>query len=213
MKIPHLLILSAMLFCTSINVAYSDSSNCVNCGPKEVPGMPTAGNKTIGSLEKLAKADYGTATDKEAYMELFCLKIKQISSGNIGLTFKEMEASPFPVDEYFKTPQCQADGYSNVVKSPLIHLILDDPAGRGALLKKISSYFVVKNKSPERFVQALNSKNTKGETFLDYIESNRLDGRNNQPDQIEIVNSLITFACSSGGVYSKYPNKKCNNSI
>lgn len=212
MKIPNLLIISAMLFGTSINVAYSESTNCVNCGPKEVAGMPTSGNKSLGDLEKAAKSA-GNESEKEEYIESFCIKIKQISSGNIGLTLKEMDSSPYPIDTYFKTPQCQSDGYSNIVKSPLTHLIVDDPAGRGPLLQKISSYFVNKHNSPQKFINALNSKNTKGETFLDYIETSRIDGRNNQPDQLEIIKSLIKFACDSGGVYSAYPNKKCNNTI
>jgi hypothetical protein len=211
MKIHHLIIMSAMLFGASINIAYSDSSNCVNCGPKEVPGMPGAGNKTLGSLEKVAKAS--SNEEQDDYTISFCMKFKSINPSSIVSFLKEMESSPYPVDKYLTNPKCQPEGYSNNVKSPMFHIIVDDPTGRSKFLKNFSLYYLVKRKEPIKFTEALNAKNTKGETFLDYIETIKKESKSLQPEQIEELNRFTVLACTSGGIYSTYSNLKCATSI
>jgi hypothetical protein len=55
----------------------------------------------------------------------------------------------------------------------------------------------------------INAKNTRGETYLDYIETMSERHLFTTPESMECVNKLVVFACKTGGVYSKYPAKTC----
>ena len=73
------------------------------------------------------------------------------------------------------------------------------------------SGFIKKRKEPEIFTKILNTKNSKGETILDYIESLRSMGTNVHVDLQAPVAKLISFICSHGGVYATYKTKSCSN--
>lgn len=156
-----------------------------------------------------AANNYDDELNQNFYMEKFCMTFKLMEAGSMGSTLKEMEATPYPVDEYFKIPQCQSEGYSRAVKSPIFHIIADDPSARESFLKKIFLYYDIKRKSPELFTDAVNAKNTKGETFLDYIVSLQLSGRKTTPEIREVLDRIIFDVCKKGAVYSFHKNKKC----
>ena len=139
----------------------------------------------------------------------FCLLFSQIEGNFVGSTIREMEATPYPVDEYFKTSTCQPDGYSNVVKSPIIHTVADDPIKRVGFLDSIWLYYSKKRKEPEKFADVVNAKNTEGETLLDYIESMRLRGKYSLDGTKASLEKIINSACAHGAVYNTYKDKKC----
>lgn len=186
--------------------------NCVNCGPKEPVGLPS-NDKMLSALEKIAKKASDNEPGQAEYMDKYCLKFKQSSQEYVGSLIEEMETTPFPIDDYFKLAQCQPQGYSNVIKSPVLHIIADDPTAKEAFLRKIGLYYSKKRKKPEIFTAALNSKNTKGETLLDYIETLKENNINIQSDQQEVLKKIINYICSNGGVYSAYKNMKCPTTI
>lgn len=143
------------------------------------------------------------------YMEKYCLKFRQIPQQLIGIMIKDMENTPYKVDDYFLVPQCQPDGYSDAVKSPLLHIVADDPNAREKFLSNIFAYYSKKRKDPTPFIKALNAKNTKGETLLDYIESLRTNGINDSPEQMVVMSKIVQFACAHGASYSARSDKTC----
>jgi hypothetical protein len=208
--------------------ACSTTQDCIgNCTAKTVPSsvqpdkttalelkkdiakpmaMATKGPLVITSKEGRAPADENSQED---YQDIFCMKFSQIEGNSVGLTIKEAEATPFPVDDYFKKPACQPEGYSPSVKAPLAHIIADSPSKRVGFLESFWLYYSKKRKDPSRFFDFVNAKNTKGETLLDYIESMNKEGNYlSEGSQASIV-KIISFACSHGAIYSVYPDKKC----
>lgn len=150
----------------------------------------------------------------EHYMHKYCNKFVQIPYGSIGSTIKEMEATNFPLLDFFTTSQCQSERYSENVKSPLLHIIVDDPTAREKFLGIIYKYFFLIKNKPEYFEMAINAKNTKGETLLDYIETLKSTDRTNLPEQIAVFNELIILACKHGGVYStRATSVRCEASL
>jgi hypothetical protein len=208
----QLQILSVMMI-SSVMMSAVGFGEEKKCDCDEVQGMPTLQKAALSTaMDKIAVKASEISPEQKAKMESYCLTFKQIKKEFVGYTLKEMEATPFPVDQYFQIPQCQADSYSNVVKSPLLHMIADDPPEREPFLKKIYSYYERKNQVAT-FTQALNMKNTKGETLLDYIEWINVNKLKTEPDQQEALNKIITYACSKGAVYSYYKNKACPANI
>lgn len=153
-----------------------------------------------------AEGDGPQATD---YMERYCLRFKQVSQEVIGTVIKDMESTPYPVDGYFQLARCQPDGYSDVIKSPLLHLVADDPNAREKFLNNVFAYYSKKRKQPEIFTSALNAKNTKGETLLDYIETLKARGMNKHPEQMAVILKIVAYACEHGGYYAAYKDMKC----
>lgn len=209
MKKRHQILSCGILMLISMASLHA-GENCVNCGPKEPVGLPSNG-KELSVLEKIANKVQSSSDQaaQDDYMSKYCMKFKQIAQQGVGLMIKEMEATPYPVDEYFNSASCQPDGYSNAIKSPIIHIIADDPNAKEESLKNVWAYYSKKRKKPEIFTEALNSKNTKGETLLDYIETLQVKGITSHPDQQEPIRNIIKFVCEHGGKYSAYKNKKC----
>jgi hypothetical protein len=141
--------------------------------------------------------------------DTFCLKLKQSESGMVGAIIEEMEATPYSVESYLKEPICQPDAYSNAVKSPVIHILADDPTAKVEHLKKIILYYTKKRKMPELIASIMNAKNTKGQTFLDYFERLRDARINTLPEQQPAIQQMIQIACAYGGAYAYYPTKSC----
>lgn len=148
----------------------------------------------------------------EGWMQKYCLKFHQIPQQMVGTVIKDMEASAFNVDRYFITPHCQPEGYSDAVQSPLLHIVADDPNAREKFLWNIYAYYAKKRKQPELFTVALNSKNTKGETLLDYFESLRKNRVHTMPEQMVVIVKIIAFSCEHGAVYESYNNLSCPES-
>lgn len=197
------------IFASSLIMAAD--KNCVDCGMKDVQGMPA--NKSLAQLERIVKSasseDLYPQASQNDYIEKYCLKFNQTPKELVGSLIKDFEKTPFPVDEYFLHNKCQMEGYSTAVKSPMIHSIAEAPESRADFLNSIWLYYSKKRKQPEIFMKILNTKNTRGETILDYIESLRVKGRNNHPDLVDPVNNLIEYVCSHGGTYSFHKNKSC----
>lgn len=134
-------------------------------------------------------------------VDVFCMRFNNINPNFTGSRIKEMEATRFPVEEFFRKSRCQPGGYSNVVKSPILHLILDDAAGQEKTLQSVWLYYSRKRQQPALFGEMLNVRNTKGETFLDYMETMRVRGL---LDDGEAPKRILQFACEHGAVYAAH---------
>ncbi|MEA9358046.1 hypothetical protein SHI21_17570 [Bacteriovorax sp. PP10] len=179
------------------------ATDCVNCGPKNVTGLPSN-----NSLDDLSKIVQGGQTQKFV-SQGYCMQFAQIPQEMVGTMIKELETTGYPVERYLTDPICQPAGYSVSVKSPMLHAIADDVNKREEFLNNIWLYYSKKRKQPEIFDQAVNAKNSKGETLLDYIETQRKNNSYPLPEQQPPLEKIIKMLCAHGGVYAKNPNKKC----
>ena len=168
----------------------------------------TLSSSLSNAQERDAESSHAVSSFKD-FMDKYCMRFKQISPQAVATEIRDMESSPYPVDRYFDTPQCQPEGYSSNIKSPLLHTVADDPNAREKFLHMVFAYYAKKRKQPELFSVAVNSKNTKGETLLDYVESLRVNGKNSVPEQIVVIKKIIDFTCEHGGTYSAYKNLSC----
>lgn len=193
--------LCGALVLTSVSAYATD---CVNCGPKTVSGLPS--NSSLDDLDKIAS---GGQTQK-FISQGYCMQFSQIPQQMVGTMIKELETTGYPVEKYLTDPICQPEGYSTSVKSPMLHAVADDVNKREEFLNNIWLYYSKKRKQPEIFDQAINAKNTKGETLLDYIESQRKNRAYPLPDQQPPLEKIIKMLCDHGGVYATTPNKKCS---
>lgn len=180
------------------------ATDCVNCGQKTVTGLPS--NNSLDELDKIVK---GGQTQK-FISQGYCMQFTQIPQEMVGAMIKELETTGYAVEKYLSDPICQPEGYSNAVKSPMIHAVADDVNRREEFLNNIWNYYSKKRKQPEIFNQVINSKNTKGETLLDYIETLRTHNTYSLVDQQPPLEKIIAMLCTHGGIYSKYSNKKCS---
>lgn len=181
------------------------ATDCVNCGQKTVAGMPN--NSTFDDMEKLVKR--GSGKNRDYVMYDYCLKFTQIPQQLVGSTIKEMETTAITPEEYLTEPVCQPRGYSNVIKSPMIHAVADDITKREEFLQNIWLYYSKKRKQPEIFDKAINAKNTKGETLLDYLQVMKEKNYYTEPTQLVALDKIIKMLCEHGGVYATNKELKC----
>lgn len=192
----------------------SGADVCVTC---EVKGLPS--DKPFLELAQLSKDKIKpkndpirkiAATDKERSIEGHCLLFNLWEKNQIGTLIREMEKTPYGVDENFLSSLCQMTEYPERVRAPMIHYVAESPESREDFLRTISLYYIKKRKQPEVFTQVLNFQNTEGETILDYIETLKLS-RQSYTEEVKqgSLKRIENFICLNGGVYKKYPNKKC----
>lgn len=182
----------------------SFATDCVNCGPKDVSGMPK--NSAFDTMEKIANSGL-SEKDRIFLIQGYCMKFSQIPQEMVGSTIKEMEKTPIPPEEFLTAQLCQPSLYSSSVKSPMIHAVADDITKREEFLQNIWLYYSKKRKQPEIFDQAINAKNSKGETLLDYLETAK--GTYTFDTQKAAYTKIVALLCSRGGVYAVNKNKKC----
>lgn len=156
-----------------------------------------------------ARAPAGEVLSRDNYQYIFCHKFDQIEWQSVAsLITKEMEPSGYSVEDFFRTPECQPGGYSDAVKSPILHVIADDPSKRVKFLDIIWNYYSKKRNDPAKFAEVVNAKNTEGETLLDYIET-RKKNENYATIMKADLEKIVAVACSHGAVYSAFKDKKC----
>ena len=234
MRTKILVMISMSLFMFSAH-SIQVTSDCVDCGrktnnPETMPDKTVAMDlqKAVTTPIDLASKGPLVITKKEnfrapagdvesgqpsrvSYQTVFCNKFSQIEWQSLAtMITKEMEATPYkPIDDYFKTAACQASGYSDAVKSPLIHIVADDPSKRENFLNVLWMYYSKKRNDPAQFTEVVNAKNSKGETLLDYFESMGIKGQYKNEKSEPEVSRMVAMLCSHGAVYATHPEKKC----
>jgi hypothetical protein len=188
-----------------LTTAAAFATDCVNCGQKTVAGMP--GNTTFDEMEKIVKR--GSGKDRTYVMNDYCLRFTQIPQEMVGSTIKDMEKTAITPEEYLTEAICQPRGYSDAVKSPMIHAVADDITKREEFLQNIWLYYSKKRKQPEIFDKAINAKNSKGETLLDYLQHMKKTNYYTEPTQLVALEKIIKMLCAHGGVYAVRQEFKC----
>lgn len=183
--------------------------DCVACGTG-VRGQPMSGNTNEKIVLALAKTSSVSDTlPFSYYQDGYCKKFNQTEINFFDSFIASLEKTQFPIDDYFQKDGCQAEKYGDSIKSPMLHLVADDPFGKEKFPEALYNYFMNKMKSEESWKKAINAKNTKGETTLDYIEYLKRKNSYKRDASKQSVENIIAFMCSKGAVYSKYPETKC----
>lgn len=209
-KKTHLVFIGTLLNVFFILTVFA-GEDCIRCGDKDIVGSPDQKNE----VTKLA---FAVMADPKKiiypfsdYIATYCMKYEQIEKNALNTMIREMVKSPYPVDDYFQEKACKPQR-SGDRKSPIIHLTAEAPCSRVEYPEIIHKYYTVKRNSSDIWLKIVNSKNSKEETFLDYIEY--LDNKNmyNTVETKKCMNQLIAFACKNGAIYST-SNKTCPTGI
>ena len=159
------------------------------------------------------KPDFDDTTRK------YCMEFGQQSESTVFYYLKtELEkATYYSVEDYFQRAGCRIEGYGGDV--PLLHMVVDYPSYRQNFAEKVFNYYHKRRKSHDLWLKAINAKNTKGQTLLDYLESQlqanayRNEGTLNAAKSIgkyicENIPSMLTKnapSCLGGGCVTRTP--------
>ncbi|MBC7429933.1 MAG: hypothetical protein H7336_15065 [Bacteriovorax sp.] len=205
-------VLFGSLLTTIFISSASATDNCVQCGSKNVPGAP---NLPMNGLDKVAlmvgQSEKPTYSFID-YQASYCMKFVQIEKNELNQMIRDLKETPYSVDDYFQKAGCKPEKAGGV-KSPILHLTAEAPCSRVEYPQIIYKYYTVKRKDPKLWIEAVNAKNTLGETYLDYIESLNKQNDFNTVATKECASQLIAFACKTGATYSKVKNKTCPTDI
>ncbi|MCF8198670.1 MAG: hypothetical protein K9J42_07885 [Sulfuritalea sp.] len=139
----------------------------------------------------------------------FCMQYETISSNQIYNYAKEIDASPYSIKEILTNPACFPRKIGGKNKITILQLTVESPFSRLEHLTKMHNYLTKRHKIEPIFIDAVNAKNTAGMTMLDYIYfvlgNDEFDSEGRA--QVELIR---TFVCEHGGVYSEYPEQRCN---
>ena len=202
-KLIRYYVLCSAALIAAVNASATD---CVNCMPTDASGMPK--NAPVDTMQNTASGGL-SEDDRKLQIRLYCIKFSQIPQEMVGATIRDMEKTPIMPEEFLAARLCQPSIYTDSIKSPMIHGVADDITKREEFLKNIWLYYSKKRKQPEIFDQIINSKNSLGETLLDYLETMRLRGLFDFDNEKAAYSKIFTLLCSRGAVYSIHKDKKC----
>ena len=156
--------------CVSFLLAILMTSNaladdtCLDCNttPNSAMLENTSSNATSSH-----KPDFEDTSNR------YCVEFGQQSESTVNYYLKtELEnASYYSIEDYFQRAGCRIEGYGGDVKAPLLHMVVDYPESRQNFAEEVFNYYHKRRKSHDLWLKAINAKNTKGQTLLDYLES------------------------------------------
>lgn len=199
-------LLSTNLWAETIN--RGEKGDCVGCVPKVAYGSPVTNNKGLENIVKVAKSTQ-TSDDFVHGLTAFCITFEQLEGV---YDFKKkltepMKKSSYSIDKYWQEAGCQLRRMG-ATESPIVHLVAENAVDRKEYLEALYKYYNNERKDRDLWLKAVNAKNTRGQTLLDYIEYMR---KNNLfiNEEKPAVNELIVFLCDNGAVFSENKNIKC----
>ena len=194
--------------CVSFLLAILMTSNaladdtCLDCNttPNSAMLENTSSNATSSH-----KPDFEDTSNR------YCVEFGQQSESTVNYYLKtELEkASYYSIEDYFQRAGCRIEGYGGDVKAPLLHMVVDYPESRQRFAEMVFNYYHKRRKSHDLWLKAINAKNTKGQTLLDYLEFRLQSNAYLSEGTLSGAKSIRKYICENGGVYSKYADKKC----
>ena len=195
--------ISGLITSLLVSSAFSDET-CKECAKKELEGSPSVHLKAFDSITKIAATEIGF----DNYLETYCMKYTKITFNELGQMIRDLKDTNYPVDDYFMKAGCTPQAVGGV-KTPMIQLTGEAPCSRGEFPQRIFKYYNEKIKKPELWLKVVNSLNTNGETYLDFLDTLETHGNFNTDETRECAKKLISYACQTGGVYLKATNRSC----
>lgn len=192
---------------SSVNAREKD---CIDCGLKEAPGAPLSGNRNIDGISRAITED---GTSFNYYLTTYCMTFTTVRNN---FQFKKklieaMEKSKYQADLYWQEAGCTPNKIGGTA-SPIVHLAAENATERLPYLKVLHEYYGKSKDSKNLWMKVINAKNSRGQTFLDYIMYLR-DTRQIIEEQKIAMNELIEFACTTGGVFSANKKSSCPTRI
>ncbi|MDO9183428.1 MAG: hypothetical protein Q7U04_13520 [Bacteriovorax sp.] len=206
-----LFFISSIMIAIFTSVTFAEEP-CAQCGIKEIQGTPKV---SINGLEKIALMAEKNNQKKFNYddtLEAYCSQYTRSTNNLLYFTLEDLNKSPYALDSYLKSAKCRPQKVGGI-KSPVFHLTAEAPCSRVTFPEIIYDYFMNVLKNKKLWLEVVNSKNTAGETYLDYIETLNDQDEFNTVKTKECASTLVAFACSHGAIYSKYINKSCSTGI
>jgi len=198
-------------FYSTLLLADSTCLECLEQRSKYIEGRPTSG--ALESLERTAKKVTSKVAPKEEYQQRFCTQF-EISEDTVDVEtmFEDMEASPYEknISGFWTTSSCRASLFSKA-PVPIIFNTANDTVKNEEFPTVVHDYFVKGKKSPEVWLKAINTTNSEGYTFLDYLQYNIDRGYYKGTGTKDAALRIVSYLCRNGGVYSKLKNTaRCN---
>jgi len=160
------------------------------------------------SIESLSKVTAQLETsplliDFETRLQGFCMTFVQTSANALPGAIYDLKTDAIR-EKYFTELGCEPQNLAPNTYSPVVQLIGDVPCDRGILGERIQWNY------PKLWTKAINVKNKRGQTYLDYMYMLSRNDHYLGPDEIVCAKKLIEFACRTGGEFSKYKDEtKC----
>ena len=211
-SVSHVWILSVLLSYSFNSMAGSPvSKDCVTCTPEMAAGYPLEGNKSA-KLVALVTAQANTEADASfySYLYMYCSILEDPKNEKeflkkmiVPMAAKSFGSSP---DRYWTEAGCEAR-YIPDTFSPIPHVIAENTTDRMQFMHYLKKIYVAKN-DLATFKKIINSKNTKGQTILDYIHHVWSIKRYIKEEE-PALNEFVKYLCDNGAEYSTFKNKKC----
>lgn len=173
--------------------------------------LPNSNTHSISELKSYRKNGRETSgLTASNFSETYCMKITKISYNELGQMIRDIEDCLFygdggnvgyGADNFFECSDCtpQAVGGVNV---PPLFLVGEAPCARMGFLARVYQYYILKRKEPEKWIEVINSKNTNGETILDFFKTLETHGNYNTDETRACAKEDIKFICEHGGVHA-----------
>lgn len=185
--------------------------DCVTCTPDLAPGFPLTGNRSARAIAMVS--DKAMSQEEQSffiYLSAYCMTVPSLR-GEKDFNKKMMDSMKETavngnIDGYWQEAGCEPM-YIAQTMSPLIHVIAENSTDRMQYMLYLKKYYTNK-KDPGTFKKIINSKNSRGQTVLDYIQY-AFNNRRFANIEEKGLNEFIKFLCENGAEYSKSPGKRC----
>ena len=145
----------------------------------------------------------------------YCARFQLASlEKNIQAFFLIIDEYGYSVEEVFSKVKCPPEMLNQIKhKVPVIQLAAEKVFDRSTFPQEIYEYFQWQ-KSPESWLKIVNTKNTLGMTFLDYVKFNYEKIKTVIDDDKKVkFQKMYAFACSHGGEFSYYKEQTCSDGL
>ncbi|MBC7539401.1 MAG: hypothetical protein H7281_11315 [Bacteriovorax sp.] len=186
------------------------TKDCISCSPEFAAGNPLEGNKSA-LLVAMVSSKYATKEESEfqSYLNMYCMIYPNLDGAR---DFKKKIADQMPktatdgnMDRYWLEPGCEPR-YIAGTMSPIIHLTAENSTDRMQFVQYLKKLYETKN-DLATFKKILNSKNTQGQTVLDYIQY-IYSNKRFIPQEEAGLNAFVKYLCDNGAEFSTY-KKTC----
>lgn len=192
--------------------AFSDT--CVNCNQENAAEVTSSANpsKTGASTMKASVNTQNYKTIDLDGLHRYCIDYNKAGDHNTvkGLLIN-MEEKGYDPKTVLSTPACMPTRISSKERIPTIQLSAEDPTMLGGFPKEIYRYYEKKKKLSDWY-EIMNTKNTQGMTFLDYVKyiydkSKSYMDPGTKNDYLD----MYQYVCTHGGEFAKYPGSNCQD--
>lgn len=188
---------------TSSSQSQIQSKDCASCNLETAQDAPAI--KELDTSEKTADKASFEEEDFKNFLYAFCMKFERITNPYAFKVeiLKVMKNTPYSFEKYWTQAECRPDKLGATL-APIVHLAADEAYGRRVWLETLYNEL----KDEVMWKKIVNSKNTEGQTVLDYIVFG-YRSKMYRPEEIEDVNKLSKFLCETGATFAIEKDQKC----